>query len=134
MTTVEHINPPVLHQNPGLTQVVTVTGPHKTVYIGGQNGVNSAGEVVGDDMNAQAKQAFANLVTCLEAAGAQLEHVINWKIYILPEQDLHAGFAAFQEIWGQRPNPPTISVLVVAGLANPDFLIEIEAVAVVPSE
>ena len=39
---------------------------------------------------------------------------------------------AFQQFWGLRPNPPTITVAYVSGLANPGFLIEMDAVAVVP--
>jgi enamine deaminase RidA (YjgF/YER057c/UK114 family) len=41
---------------------------------------------------------------------------------------------AFQQVFGPLQNPPAISVLFVAGLANPDFLLEVEAVAVVPEE
>jgi enamine deaminase RidA (YjgF/YER057c/UK114 family) len=45
---------------------------------------------------------------------------------------LEEGVAAFAEAWGRRPDPPAISVVIVAGLANPAFLVEIEAVAVLP--
>lgn len=133
MAEITHINPEALHSNPGFTQVVAVTGPHKTIYIGGQNAVNAQGEVVGEgDIAAQSQQVFANLVHCLQAAGAGIEHVIKWNIYVVQGQPLHPGFEAFQAVWGQRPNPPAITVAIVAGLANPAFLIELEAVAVVP--
>jgi enamine deaminase RidA (YjgF/YER057c/UK114 family) len=39
---------------------------------------------------------------------------------------------SLQRVWGNRPNPPAISVMFVAGLAHPDFLAEMDAVAVVP--
>jgi enamine deaminase RidA (YjgF/YER057c/UK114 family) len=42
------------------------------------------------------------------------------------------GLAVFQQFWGNRPNPPAITMLYVSRLANPDFLLEMEAIAVVP--
>ena len=130
---VEYLNPDGLHQNPAFTNVVVVTGPAKTIYIGGQNGVNAAGEIIGQgDLKSQAIQAFENLQTALNAVGASLEHIIKWNVYVVQGQPLHAGFGAFQEVWGNRPNPPAITMMIVAGLANPDFLIELDAVAVVP--
>lgn len=57
---------------------------------------------------------------------------MRWAIHIVQGQPVQPGFAVFQEVWGRRPNPPTITVIVVAGLANPAFLAEIDAIAVVP--
>ena len=131
---IEHLNPEGLNKNPAFTNVVTVTGPVKTIYIGGQDAVDGAGNIVGaGDMKAQSVQVMTNIQTALVAAGAGLEHVIKWNIYIVEGQPLLDGFAAFQAAWGQRPNPPaTVSMMFVAGLANPEFLLEIDAVAVVP--
>ena len=130
---VEHINPDGLSKNPAFTQVVTVTGPAKTIYIGGQDAVDPAGAIVGKgDLKRQTEQVFQNIQTALEACGAGLEHVIKWNIYIVQGQPLRPGFEVAQQVWGQRPNPPAISVMFVAGLANPDFLVEMDAVAVVP--
>jgi enamine deaminase RidA (YjgF/YER057c/UK114 family) len=130
---VEHLNPPALHANPAFSQAVAVSGPVKTIYVGGQNAVDQSGQIVGaGDLAAQTRQIFANLQAALDAAGAGLEHVVQWTIYVVQGQPIEAGFAVFQEVWGRRSNPPTISVLVVAGLANPAFLAEISAIAVVP--
>ncbi len=130
---IEHLNPEGLNKNPAFTNVVTVTGPVKTIYIGGQDAVDGAGNIVGaGDMKAQSVQVMTNIQTALEAAGAGLEHVIKWNIYIVQGQPLHEGFAAFQAAWGQRPNPPAISAMFVTALAQPEFLLEIDAVAVVP--
>jgi enamine deaminase RidA (YjgF/YER057c/UK114 family) len=46
---------------------------------------------------------------------------------------LEEGVAAFAKAWGRGPDPPAISVVIVAGLANPAFLVEIDAIAVVAS-
>jgi enamine deaminase RidA (YjgF/YER057c/UK114 family) len=55
-----------------------------------------------------------------------------WNIYVVEGQPLQAGFAAFQNAWSETPNPPAITVVFVSGLAHPDFLVEVDAVAVVP--
>jgi len=132
---VQHLNPDSLHKNPAYSQAVVVTGNVRTVYVGGQNAVNAAGEIVGKgDIKAQTEQVLRNVEAVLAAGGARLEHVIKWNVYIVQGQPLLPGFEAFQRAWGQRPNPPAVTGLFVAGLANPDFLVEIEAVAVVPEE
>jgi enamine deaminase RidA (YjgF/YER057c/UK114 family) len=131
---VEHLNPEGLIKNPAFSQAVAVTGPHKVIYVGGQNAVDAqTRQIVGpSDMRAQAEQVFRNLRTALEAGGAGLEHIVKWNIYLVQGQDARAAFEVSQREWGDRPNPPAISVMFVAGLANPDFLIEIDAIAVVP--
>ena len=58
---------------------------------------------------------------------------LQWNLLVVEGQDLRAGFAAFQRVWGQRPNPPVITGAFVKGLAHPDFLVEMDAIAVVPT-
>lgn len=130
---VQYINPPSLHRNPAFTNVVTVIGPVRTVYVGGQNSVDTSGEIVGKgDFQAQSEQVLKNIQAALAAGGARPEHVIKWNMYIVQGQPLQEGFAVFQRVWGNHPNPPAISTAFVAALAHPDFLLEIDAVAVVP--
>lgn len=130
---VEYINPDRLHKNPAFTQVISVSGPVKTIYVGGQDAVDAQGIIVGKgDLKAQTAQVLANLREALAAAGAGLEYIIKWNMYLVQGQSLQEGFQAFQQFWGLRPNPPTITMAYVSGLANPDFLIEMDAVAVVP--
>ena len=130
---VKHINPEGLPKNPAFTNVVTVTGPAKTIYIGGQDAVDASGAIVGKgDLKAQTEQILKNIQAALAAAGAQPEHVIKWNIYVVQGQSVQDGFAAFQSVWGNPPNPPVITVAFVAGLGHPDFLAEIDAIAVVP--
>src|SRR5688572_24462341 len=129
---IAHLNPEGLARNPAFTQAVAVDGPHRTIYVGGQNGVDATGAVVSGDLRAQTAQAFANLKLALAAGGAGLEHVVKWTIYVVQGQPLQAGFEVFRQQWGLRPNPPAITVLYVAGLARPDVLVELDAIAVVP--
>ena len=129
---VEHLNPSALARNPAFTQAVAVSGNVKTIYVGGQNAVNASGEIVGpSNLASQTDQVLKNVAAALEAAGAQLEHVVKWNIFIVQGQQLGTAFQEFQRTRGTRPNPPAITVMFVAALANPAFLIEIDAIAVV---
>ena len=130
---VRYINPDSLNNNPAFTNVVVVEGNVKTVHIGGQDAINASGEIVGKgDIVAQTEQILANLRAALEAGGARPEHIIKWNIYVVEGQSLQAGFGAFQNAWPETPNPPAITGVFVSGLAHPDFLVEMDAVAVVP--
>ena len=130
---VQYLNPDALNKNPAFTNVVVVTGPVKTVYVGGQDAVDASGTIIGKgDIKAQTEQVLKNIQAALAAGGAQLEHIIKWNLYVVQGQPLRAGFEGFQRFWGNRPNPPAISAMFVSGLAHPDFLVEMDAIAVVP--
>ena len=130
---VQYINPETLNRNPAFTNVVTVSGPVKTVYVGGQDAVDATGAIVGKgDLGAQTEQILKNIQAALAAGGAQPEHVIKWNMYIVQGQSLQEGFAAFKRFWGNPSNPPAITFAFVAGLAHPDFLAEIDVIAIVP--
>ena len=130
---VQYMSPDTLNKNPAFTNVIVVTGSVKTLYVGGQNAVDASGNIIGKgDIKAQTGQVLKNIQAALAAGGAQLEHVIKWNLYVVQGQSLPAGFEAFQQVWGRRPNPPAITMAFVAGLANPDFLVEMDAIAVVP--
>lgn len=130
---VTHLNPDGLIKNPAFTNVVTVKGTGTTVYIGEMNSNDGAGNIVGKgDMKAQATQVLKNLQTAVQAAGGKIENIIKWNIYVVQGQSPQAGLEAFQQVWGNKPNPPLITMLFVAGLAHPDYLMGMEAVAVIP--
>jgi enamine deaminase RidA (YjgF/YER057c/UK114 family) len=130
---VEHLNPEGMHQSPVFSQGIIVPAGARILLIGGQNGVDAHGQVVSrGDVVKQTEQALANLQNVLEAAGAGLEDLVKITVIMQQDIDLNAAFGAWMAVWGQRPNPPTVTGFRVAGLANPDFLIEIEAQAVLP--
>ena len=89
-------------------------------------------ELVGAGLGEQARQAFANVGTCLEAAGAEVTDVVKWTILCVDGAPLAEGFCAFREFWPEDASPPAITVAFVAGLAVPGAMVEIEAVAAVP--
>ena len=133
--TVSYLNPEGLHRNPAFSQVVVTSGRTRTVYVGGQNAVDSSGAIVGkDDIGAQAAQVAKNLQVALDSAGARVEHVVKWTVYVVEGQSVGPAMGGFQQVLGQLPNPPAISVLFVAALAHPDFLLEVEAIAAVPED
>lgn len=130
---VRHLNPDALPTNPAFTQAVEVSGPAKTIYIGMQNAVDASRNIVGKgDIAAQTEQTLKNVQACLEAAGAGPEHLIHWTIYVVRGQSIQAGFEAGMRWWGNRPNPPANTVVIVPEMMPADFLIGIEAIAVVP--
>jgi enamine deaminase RidA (YjgF/YER057c/UK114 family) len=126
-----YLNPESLARNPAFTQAVVVEGAAKTIYVGGQNAVLADGTVVGGTLAEQARQALLNVQAALAAAGATLHDVVRWTIAIVDGHPPAAGFAAFREAWGDAANPPAISVHIVSGLARPQFLVEIDAVAAI---
>jgi enamine deaminase RidA (YjgF/YER057c/UK114 family) len=130
---VEFLNPDGLPKNPAFSNVAVVSGSVRTIYIGGQDAIDAEGNVVGaGDIAAQTEQVLRNLRTALAAAGAGPEHVVKWNVFIVDGQDFRSGYAAFQRVWGDRPDPPVITAAMVKGLAHPDFLVEMDAIAVVP--
>ncbi len=132
MIQVQHINPDNLPRNPAFTQVVAVTGPVKTVYIGMQNAVDASRNIVGKgDIAVQTEQVLKNVQACLDAAGAKREHIVHWNIYVAQAQPIQPAFEAGMRWWGNRPNPPANSVIFVPAFTPPDFLVGIDAVAVV---
>jgi len=132
---VVYINPEGLHKNPAYSQLVVTKGPMKTIYIGGQNATNKEGQILGKgDLKAQAVQTLSNLKIALAAGGASLSNVIKWNVYIVEGQDARVAFQALQEDLKEMPHPPIITGIYVAALAQPDFLLEMDAVAAVPEQ
>jgi enamine deaminase RidA (YjgF/YER057c/UK114 family) len=125
--TITHINPAGLHTNPAFSQATLAEGG-RTLYIGGQNGTDSAGAISGD-FAAQTRQAYRNVLAILSEVGADQSAVVKLTIYLVAGQSIADGFAASVEVWGLYPT--ALTVVEVAGLGRPEALVEIDAVAVV---
>jgi enamine deaminase RidA (YjgF/YER057c/UK114 family) len=132
---VDLLSPDGLVRSPAFSHVAVVTGPVRTIYVGGQDAINADGEIVGKgDLGAQTTQILANIQTALAAAGAGLEHVVKWTVLVVDGQPVGPAFAAFQQAWGDRSAPPPlITAAFVQSLGHPDWLAEIDAIAVVPA-
>jgi enamine deaminase RidA (YjgF/YER057c/UK114 family) len=129
------LNPDTLPKNPAFSQGVMATGPASTIYVGGQNAVDASGNVVGKgDLKAQTERALDNLEAVLAAGGARLEHVVKLDIHLLAGQSVQKGFEAYQpRAAAFHGRPPAVTVTFVAALGRPDWLVEIDAIAVVPA-
>jgi 2-iminobutanoate/2-iminopropanoate deaminase len=123
------INPPGLSNPTGYTHVV-VAPDGRTVYLAGQVAFDSTGQVVGKgDFKAQAEQVYQNLRRALASVGGSLGDVVKTTTYITDVNNI----AQLREIRGKYLNPahpPANTLLVVAGLARPELLLEIDGVAV----
>ena len=127
---IDFINPDTLPKPRGYSQVAVATG-RRIAYISGQVGVGADGKVVGEDAAAQTTQALANLGACLDAIGAAWTNVARIAIYVVnlgPENGRAVGQACAAFLPAE--NPPAGVVLGIQALARPEFLVEIEAVAV----
>jgi enamine deaminase RidA (YjgF/YER057c/UK114 family) len=127
---VERINPQGMHKSPVFSQGIIVPPGMRTLIIGGQNGVDGEGRVVSNDLAGQTAKAVDNLIKVLEAAGGTLDDLVRVGLYIKGEGDIMPGFNEWMKRAGHIRNPPTVAGIRVLGLAHPDFLIEIEAMAV----
>ncbi len=126
------INPPTMATPRGYTHVAEVTSG-RMVYISGQIALNQAGEIVGaGDMRAQAEQVFVNLKATLDAVGTDFAHVVKLTVYTT---DI-AQIPAIREVRDRYVNtasPPASTAVEVRRLVREEFLVEIEAVAIVPA-
>ena len=111
---------------PRFAQVVR-TG--KQVYVAGQTSVDGNGNLVGrGEIEVQARQVFQNLRKCLEAAGTDFDHVVKLNVY---STDLDAHREVITRLRREYFREPVASTTVqLSRLVHPDWLVEIEAVAV----
>lgn len=112
---------------------ISVTGG-RTLYISGIIGARADGSIPVGDIGAQAELAFANLEQVVRAGGGTMRDIVKVNVYVGEEYASRA--AELREI-RQRYFPsefPTSTLVRVAGFANPDYLFEIEAIAVVPDQ
>lgn len=127
------INPPELFNSVqyGFSQIVTTTGS-KTIYLSGQVAWDSDQNVVGaDNLGLQARQTLRNVQTAVEIAGGRLTDIVSMRIYFLAaKQDETSSITDALLEYFTNGEPPTTTWVGVPCLANSDFLIEIEAIAV----
>ena len=134
--------PVELHNPPGIPapdvyrKMAVATGT-RTVYLAGQVARTAEGDPVGPgDLAAQVEQAYLNVATALAAVGGTFDDVAKLTLYVVdwsPDklEGLGAGVTRVAERLGVDPTKP-ITLIPVAELAEPDLLIEVDAVAVLP--
>jgi len=124
---IKRSNPPAVREPTGYSHAIEITGESRRVIVSGQVGMAPDGNVpaVGE---AQIAQAFANLRAVLTENGMGVENIVKTTVF-LTDRDLLAAFrAARGAVFGDHA--PASTLLFVAGLADPRFVVEIEAEAV----
>ena len=126
---IQHINPSTIAPPRGYSHVVK---DGSTVYVAGQVARDRDGKTVGvGNAKAQTEQVFKNLEAALAATGGNLSHIVKTNIFMTHREDI----PAYREIRAKYlpdDDLPVSTLVLCSGLADPDFRIEIEAIAVVP--
>jgi 2-iminobutanoate/2-iminopropanoate deaminase len=131
----EKIQPPGIHVviragQPAYTHVVTVSGSGKMIFVAGQLARDANGKLVGPgDIRAQIQQVGENIKTCLEAAGATLADIVKTNTFVTNYEEYAKHGDIRLRYFG--PATPTSTTVEISRLADPDAMIEIEAIAAV---
>jgi reactive intermediate/imine deaminase len=124
-----YINPETIAPPTGYSHIVETSG-RRTFYISGQVALDQQGNVIGiDNMKAQAEQVFQNLQAALAAVGASFEDVVKLTYFVVDMSE----FQVVRDVRARYLNPdklPASTAVEVDGLVQEDFLIEVEAIAV----
>lgn len=130
---VRFIHPAGLAKSPRYSHVVEVTGG-RLVFISGQVAQDAEGNLVGaGDFAAQTRQVFENLKAALAGAGADFRHVIQLNSYIVQiSRNIESYRKVREEFLRGNSEPPTSTTVGVQALVRDDYLLEVEAIAVVP--
>jgi enamine deaminase RidA (YjgF/YER057c/UK114 family) len=120
----------------GYSQVAEVTDG-KIVYIAGQVAQDRAGNLVGKgDFRAQVQQTFENLKAAVQSAGGQFNNIVKLNYYCAESVDpaLMPAVREIRDRYVDTAHPPVSTFVVVKRLVRPEWLIEVDAVAVVKNE
>jgi len=125
-------NPPGMTKPAAYSHVVEVSGPHRVVYLAGQTGVDPNGHVA-QGFRAQAVQVMENIKTALASVGGDFGHIVKLTSYLT---DIEANGDVFREVRASYfPNKaalPASTLLQISRLANSAYLLEVEAIAILP--
>lgn len=124
-------NPAGLWSSPRLTQMVEVQGA-RMIFLSGQTPTNEKYEVPSMDVRAQVNLVYDNIEIALKAAGATWDNVVKTTTYLTDAAFIKDFRDARTERFRNLTAPPANTLLVVSRLAEPEFLVEIEAIAAVP--
>jgi enamine deaminase RidA (YjgF/YER057c/UK114 family) len=132
MDQIEFLRPDGLLQSPAFSFVAVVPPGATTIHVGGLNAVDADGALVGDgDIAAQTEQVLANLRIALDAAGASMQDLVSWQLFVVEGVDLTAGYQVAAAALPKDREPPLITVALVPTLGVPGALLELSALAAV---
>jgi enamine deaminase RidA (YjgF/YER057c/UK114 family) len=107
-----------------------------TLYLGGQTALNGDGKIVPGGVVEQFRQAFSNLLTTLQAAGGRPEDLVSITIFLTDIPDYQAHGKEVGAVWRELAGPvyPAMAGIGTTALWQPEALIEIMGVAVIPDD
>lgn len=131
--TLERVNPPSLARPSGFAHAVVATGG-RLVFLAGQTGRRGDGPIVSGGLAAQFGQALANLLAALRAAGGEPGHLASLTIYALDLEDYRRQGREIGAAWRRLAGRdyPAMAAVQVARLWDPEALVEIQGLAVIP--
>jgi enamine deaminase RidA (YjgF/YER057c/UK114 family) len=131
MPKLDHLRPSGLHHNPAYSHVVTTSGA-RTIYISGQVSVDEEGRIVGEgDLAAQTTQVMQNIGLALKATGATYANIVKITTFVVNyKPELRPIIGKARSAFFEGMEPPASTLVGVSALAAPEWLIEIEAIAV----
>jgi enamine deaminase RidA (YjgF/YER057c/UK114 family) len=125
-----YVRPAGLPPVNGYSHAVGFSG--RTIAVSGQVPLDGEGTLVGaSDPAAQTEQVFKNLAAALHAVGAGMQHVVKLTVYLTHREDVDA-FRRIRDNHVDAAAPPASSLVIVSGLINPEFRVEIDALAEFP--
>ena len=132
MSKIEKLRPSGLHNNPAYSHAVTASGA-RTIYLSGQVSTDEEGRIVGEgDLAAQTTQVMTNIGLALKAAGASYADIVKITTFVVGyKPELRPIIGKARSAFFEGMDPPASTLVGVSALAAPEWLIEIEAVAVV---
>jgi enamine deaminase RidA (YjgF/YER057c/UK114 family) len=130
MANVQKLSAPGVFNPSGYSQAIKVTGAQTIVFLAGQVAYDPNGGVAHPgDFTAQARTVFGCVKALVEAAGGTLGNVVKLNTYVTDVKHRPEYRAVRKEFFGDRE--PASTMVQVSALANPDYLIEVEAIAVI---
>jgi 2-iminobutanoate/2-iminopropanoate deaminase len=124
-------NPETMRKPFGIFSNATLAGPGRLYFISGQVAVDAAGNVVGKgDVRAQTRQVLENIKAALAAVGGSMDDVACVNVFVVNMDHLAAIHEVRAHYW--QDNYPASTLVEVSRLVHPDYLIEINAIAIVP--
>ena len=129
MAKIEKYCAPGVWDPPTYHQAVKVTGAQTVLFVSGQVAYDKDGGVLHrGDFKAQAREAFRAIKALVEAQGGTLDQVVKLNTYVVDVRYRADLVPVREEFFGKKG--PASTLVQVAALAHPDWMIEIEAIAV----
>lgn len=125
-------NPQVFQPPSPYSVGIRTTGGEKVLFLSGQVALDAKGQLVGKgDVEAQTRQVFSNLLSLLSSEGASMKQVVKLTSFLTDASHLPTFTTVRKEFLKEEDVYPASTLVIVKGLAHPDWLVEVEATAVI---